>query len=279
MKRLLLICAFLLAACDSAAPLVKVVPQADGVQTSQFSAPLGDTSEAQVRIRAPFEAVSVSALDSGGQLIDANVEHLSEMTFGGVDGVLTLSERNPDEVGTRDTPLQWTVGLSPDAALSLDLSTGSGSVSLDATGLKLSHLSLTVASGSMNVSLPQTDLSAEVRIESGQVSLDTTGGSLEMQQIEIASGRMDWTVSAGSVSAQHISIGSGTLHLDIPDRAALRLEVLDVGSGSINLEYSLLRIRGSSANEGMWETEGFANAEQKIEIVIDTIASGTFELE
>ncbi len=117
MKRLLLICAFLLAACDSTAPVVKVVPQADEVQTSQFSAPLGDQSEAQVRIRAPFETVNISALESGGQLIDAQVEHLSEMTFGGVDGVLTLSERNPDETGTRDTPLQWTVGLSPDAAL------------------------------------------------------------------------------------------------------------------------------------------------------------------
>ncbi len=131
----------------------------------------------------------------------------------------------------------------------------------------------------MNVSLPQADLSANVRIESGQVSLEMAGGSLDMQQVEIGSGRMDWTVGGGSVSAQHIAIGSGTLHLDIPDRAALRLEVLDVGSGSINLEYALLRIRGSSSNEGMWETEGFANAEQQIMIVIDTIASGTFELE
>ena len=65
----------------------------------------------------------------------------------------------------------------------------------------------------------------------------------------------------------------------MPPDSAVRLEVVDVASGRVNIALPMTRITGTASDEGVWETDGFARAENQISIVVTSIASGTFELE
>lgn len=283
MKRSLLILALVLAACGPAAPSGSVVEQSEnGVQTSEFSAALEGRTEAHIRVRAQSEAVMIAALEDSDLLIDAEVQHLGEMSFAEEDGLLELRESIPESVDNSET-LQWVVGLTPTIPLNLELMVDSGSVTLDPNGLDLARLALNVGSGSMEIVLPSLDhaLIVEVNVESGAINLTMRDpGTLDVHNISIGSGAVHWLIDApANVTAPMIDIGSGTLSLDVPDDAALRVEVLDVAAGSINLAFPLLRISGGASDEGLWETEGFVNAEPQIALVLQRIGAGTFELE
>jgi len=64
------------------------------------------------------------------------------------------------------------------------------------------------------------------------------------------------------------------LTIDVPEDAAVRLDVRGSGPGSVSAPARLERTRSGDGDEGTWETPGYASADHKIEIVIDDLGSG-----
>lgn len=77
----------------------------------------------------------------------------------------------------------------------------------------------------------------------------------------------------------HLEGGSGSINITVPPDAAVRLEVLNGGSGSVSIPNSFMRVSGSSdQKEGAWETAGYPQAGHKILIQVVDLGSGSFSL-
>jgi hypothetical protein len=62
---------------------------------------------------------------------------------------------------------------------------------------------------------------------------------------------------------------SGNVAFFVPDSMALRIEVIDDGSGNFSPGALLERVETGDGDEGAWETEGFGTADNQTVIVLD----------
>ena len=65
---------------------------------------------------------------------------------------------------------------------------------------------------------------------------------------------------------------------DVPEDAAVRLDVREGGSGSVRVPARFERTRRGDDDEGTWETPGYDSADHKIEIVIEDLGSGAVQV-
>ncbi len=261
---------------------------APGSQTTEirqeaFRSPLGNAESAEVIIHAPFENVTISALQESDQIIDAEVEYVGEMTFTSDAGSITLSEDPKGITVDSDRALQWTIGLHPDPALDLRVSLNSGQMALDAAGLNLAKLGLSMTSGVLEADLPKTlePIGVDMGVAAGNATLNLPDGAkVDLTRADVGSGALRLNIGAlADVDLGGIVIQAGRMVVDVPADAAVRIEIKGVAAGSVNLAFALVRLTGTDADEGIWETDGFSNADHQINIVIESIAAGSFELE
>lgn len=259
----------------------------EGVKQATFRSPLDGALSAEVSIAAPFENVTIGALEDSDEIIDAQVEYVGEMTFdAAVEGThqdLLLSEDHRGLNDSVERALHWAVGLHPDPALDLSVSLNSGAGTLDATDLNLSRLALSVNMGHVEADLPKTleSLVLECNVASGAVTVSMPDGArVEVNRADVGSGELVLNIGAlADVELGGITVAAGRMRVDVPSDAAVRIEIKSVGAGTVNLAFALVQLTGTHPNEGIWETHGFSNAEHQISIVVDSVAAGTFELE
>jgi hypothetical protein len=93
------------------------------------------------------------------------------------------------------------------------------------------------------------------------------------------SGSMNVTFPSDGDLTVRLNGGSGSINLHIPTEAAVRIEVRNSGSGSVNLPGRLqaVKVFGNS-KEGTWETAGFDQAAHKLIILCDDLGSGSFNI-
>jgi len=73
--------------------------------------------------------------------------------------------------------------------------------------------------------------------------------------------------------------GSGSINIKIPAEAAVRLEIRNSGSGSVNVPDRLMAAKVfENFKEGTWETAGFDQAAHKLIIICDDLGSGSFNI-
>jgi hypothetical protein len=271
------------------APLVLAVIFAgiSGLQAVQteppmFSAARSDAEIASIHIDVPFEKAFVRVLKTSDALIEANTQHIGEMNFSTEDGVTYLREKLQERPTQADPNMRWDVWLNPRVPLDLALHVDFGSATLDASSLTLAELDVSVESGQMEADLPVMELPIpiEARVSSGAMTINVPkNGGANFKVLEVYSGYMRLNLGADVESSLNaVRILSGTLRMDIPAEAAVRVEIQHVGAGMVNMEHALVRISGTDAEEGIWETYDFANAEHQIYIVIESIDAGMFEL-
>jgi hypothetical protein len=95
------------------------------------------------------------------------------------------------------------------------------------------------------------------------------------------SGSMTYTFGRDSDVAMEIDGGSGSITINLPAGAAVRVEVRSSGSGSVNLPAGLRLVDDGGDDDedtGIWETDGFSSAAHQIVIVADDLASGSFNV-
>ena len=281
---LILLLALLLAGCGGATNENKNTgSQVTGINNSTFTSPLEGVTTASIAINAPFEKAFISPLAESDNLIEAEVEHMGEMIFSEQDDTITLREDASGISYEGDKPLRWNVLVSPDPALALNLRTASGELTLDASNLKLSSLVLDSSSGTIDADLPATAdaIKTEIDLASGAITVNMPDNAkVDFSRVKTSSGTVTLNIGAdATVNLADIDIASGRVVVDVPTDTPVRLEIQEVASGTVNIAYRMVRLTGTASDEGIWETENYEDAENRITIIVTHISSGTFELE
>jgi hypothetical protein len=206
----------------------------------------------------------VTALVDSSNLIEGEIESYGQLRFDaaaqGRRATVELSERSSGSgrwlwFDTRDP--QWEIELSPDVLLDLELDCGSGPGSFDLQGLQLRNLQVEGGSGSVHLMLPAA--------RNMEIDLDAGSGLLEL--VLPQRGSADVTIDGGS----------GSLRIELPRGMEARVE-LESGSGSFHANGDLRLVEGERSGDGVWETEGYGRAENRMEIrILQGSGSVTFD--
>jgi hypothetical protein len=117
----------------------------------------------------------------------------------------------------------------------------------------------------LNSGIP-LDLSLDMG--SGSFDFDLTGLQLASLSLDQGSGSSRLTLPAKGQFAIKIDLGSGSLDITLPQSMAARI-TLDKGSGSFNPDGRFRQIQGQGRDDGVWETESYAQATDRVDLDID----------
>lgn len=243
------------------------LPSGGDFKVEHFSTPLDGAKSAQVTIETASQPVEIKALDAGSDLLlDATIGHFGVMQFdvsGGAERQVLLRRQASSGINFNAVPRpdeRWDIALAPGVPYDMRIETASGAATLNLEGLLLSGLRISSGSGAVAVVLP------------------ASGEAYEMD-MESRSGAVNVRFPADTSVRARFNSGSGSLRLQVPQGVALRVEVQNGGSGSINLPGSLTRISGDpDEDEGVWESSGFSSAKNKIEIILEDVGSGSVQV-
>jgi hypothetical protein len=254
---------YLLVAGDTI-PFVRGITAPAEFRQERLSLPADGVNQATIALDLNEAGGRLFALEEGDQVIEAQVSYRGELQFDtAVDGgVATVNLRsdtdnnpffwlNPEN--WQGSLERWQIGLHPEIPLELNLDVGSGSATIDLGGVQLRSLAIDGGSGPSELSLPGGDY---------DVTLDAGSGPV--------------TVFLPNEGEHVISIdgGSGSLVLHLPATMATRL-VVDDGSGGLSLGdvRRLEQVRGEE-DEGVWQTPGYDQAEDRLDIHIEQGSGG-----
>jgi hypothetical protein len=250
-------------------PQVGITTNSD-VKSETFTTPLEGVKTAEYTFDTSSSPVEIRALDNNKtDLISADITYRGSMRFdaNGTNGKTTvwMAEYSDNSSWfnwdfSQFNNLRWDIGLSPEVPSDIILNGGSGSITMDLSGLQLTSLETDLGSGSSNITLPQTKEAYTVDIASGS-------GSVTMRVPDETSLTLT------------LDTGSGSTSVVIPAKAAVRIEVNDDGSGSFDLPNGLMKAPDSSSFDiGAWQTPNYDTAVNKILVQILGQGSGSISI-
>lgn len=238
-------------------------------KSETFTAPLQGVKTAEYNFDTSSSPVDIYALDKNKtDLISADITYRGTMRFdvNGTDHTtVSMSEYSDNSSWltwdfSQFNNLKWDIGLSPEVPSDIVLNGGSGSITMDLSGLNLTSLRTDTGSGSSNITLPESNDPYTVDVQSGS-------GSVTLRVPEQASLTLT------------LDTGSGSTSVVIPAKAAVRIEVNDDGSGSFDLPNGLMKAPDSSSFDiGAWQTPNYDTADNKILIQILGQGSGSISI-
>ena len=213
------------------------------LKSASFSEPLGDADSAQIQIDSGVAQVNINALTDSNNLFEGDITYYGEIDFtagGDIEKIIRLEQVNTSgnffgnfnffNINTGED-IQWNIGIAPDVPVALNIQSGIESSTFNLADLYITDLQTNLGVGDTNITLPEPQESYSVNINSG--------------------------------------IGNVTVNL--PHDVAVRITAQQ-GLGDITVPANLRRISGEDSDfggSGVWESEGFANAERTITIEIN----------
>jgi hypothetical protein len=231
------------------------------VKTASFSEPLDDATSARVSLNLGIADTTITALSDSNALISADLSYIGEVEFvaeGETEKIISLAQTDDGNEGPfnifgfgwafQDKELDWNIGLSPEVPIDLSISGGVGAANFDLSELQITDLNVSSGVGEITLNLPATSEPLDVQVSSGV-------------------GRISLTIPEGPADVNvDINGGVGETTIDVPD---VQIEV-NSGVGGVNLPANFTRTSGDDDNlvgeNGTWESEGFADADQQITI-------------
>ncbi len=248
-----------------AAPSLNL-PSGGQLQTRSLTDPVGAATSAEINLAFSSQPVSVHPVNDPANLFEGQIQYYGNLHYSSNGNPVRRISLSHSSVGFNfgfdlsATP-RWEIGLNPTVPINLQLNGSSGSLQLDLASLNLSGFSLDQGSGSADVNLA---------LSRQPYTADFSGGS----------GSLNLNLPAGADLTLHMNRGSGSTNINLPAGAAVRLEVRNSGSGSVNFPSNMTLISGGGNNkEGVWQTAGYDNATHKINIICDDLGSGSFNLD
>jgi hypothetical protein len=247
------------------APSMGINPSAE-VKTEVVSTPLENTQRVEYNLDTSFAPVTISALSSSTDLVNATIIHHGQLEFDVIGD--TVKTVNLSETITNDSWFsldlglsgqKWDIGLAPSVPTSINFNGSSGSINMDLTGIKVDSLRVYFGSGSSHITLPVSTTPYGVEIESG-------------------SGSMNLAIPVSTDVTLQLDTGSGSVNVPVPVGSGLMVEVLDDGSGSVNLPAMTLTQGDGAFEHDTWQTANFTNAANKITIQIVNRGSGSINI-
>lgn len=227
--------------------------------------PIGDAQSAAVTLNLSINPTNIHALEGGDDLLVANLYVMDE-AFLDVSGQqeknVTLRQVssgpfnffNFEWLGQAQQP--WDIGLTTQIPLELEVDASTGSTDVDLTGIQLEALTVDGSTGSMNITLPSG-------VDNFPFVLDASTGSVNV------------VVPDGTGFDLEVDASTGSITIDVPDDAGVQVEVVDGGTGGLNLPAGFTKVRGDEDDkEGLYENAAFAGADAPIRIRVDMSTGG-----
>lgn len=217
------------------------------VLTARYDEPVGEAETAAITLVLGVSELTLGALNTEAQnVFEADVTYVGGIDYavrGDEDKRITLRQTQGDldvlgalsffniNINPTETPLGWTVNLSPDLPLALNVEGGAGSFELNLADLNITDLHLETGVGAANVTLPQPTESLTVRINGG----------------------------------------IGTVNLTLPAEVPLRIEAdQGIGGIRVPAGLERLSGTDNIPNSGgVWESPGFDEADIRVTILYD----------
>ena len=241
----------------------------EDVKTEQIEMSAAGVETAVINIDFGAPGAEVFALEDSSNLIEGQVSYLGDFIFDTnvsdaqatvrIDDDFSMNGftfLNPSNWGDWDMD-KWEIGLNPAVATDLTLDISAGSTSLDLRDLTLTDLEVDGGAGSMEVWLPGGDYDAMIDVSAGSTKVTLPG--FGRQEIEIDG-------------------GAGSLTFYLPPGVEARIEI-DGGAGSFRLNEDRFRqVSGDERDEGVWETAGYADDRDSLDLFID-VSAGSVRIE
>ncbi|NLT35099.1 MAG: hypothetical protein GXX83_04305 [Gaiellales bacterium] len=259
----------------------------ESISTHRYTEAVGNAASAEVRLDLSAAPSYLTAAEDAAVLFDATITDRGEPTYevsGGSERRVGLSL---DRSGgwfdwSLGGDLRWDVRLGRGVPLALRMDRGSGSVEADLRRVQLTALTCDGGSGSMKLLLGGqggTVLPLQFGGGSGSTEVEIAEGTAFEAEVNMGSGGFRMTLGPDSMATVRCSGGSGGFRLDVPDGAALQVEVRDSGSGSVRLPSGMSEIRRGDGDEGLWETPGFAGAADRVTVIVESMGSGSVRIQ
>ncbi len=246
---------------------VETTPQP---RTETFRAELGNTESATLDLNLSIQESNIHALTDSGDLILAKIGHIGEIEFtvtGTSSKLVKLRQIGIEGWYNWFLPtvqgedLTWDIGLSPDVPLDLSVDAGTGKSDLDLSGLELDQFQFDASTGVSTIILPASSEGYKT-------------------QLEASTGAMTVVLPSDSNLTVSLDGSTGKVTFDIPDGAAVKIEVRNGGTGNLELPSWITKVEGlADRDEGTYQTEGFDQAEYQLVIVIEDIGTGNIAFE
>ncbi|MBN1286473.1 MAG: hypothetical protein JXB47_13830 [Anaerolineae bacterium] len=263
-----------------------LLPQTE-IKTDRFTAPVDAAASARIDIDLSVGDATVHALPEPGTLIDANLTYAGEIDFS-VSGEAKKSVRlrqtrhsfagwlDPSTWfgGSPERRLRWDVGLNADIPMDLNVQGGLGAARLDLRDLKVTDLRVGCGAGTVRATLPAVGegYTAQLHGGAGALNIDIPEDAVLGTSVQGGIGSINIKIGAGAAVNAQIQGGMGSVNIDVPPDAAVRVEA-QTGLGSISVPPHFSRLSGGQdgfiAQEGAWETPGFADAGRQINIAFN----------
>ncbi len=240
--------------------------QPSAPQYKTFVVPGGGLTSATVKLDLSSFSNKISSLPaSSTDLFNAQVYDRGNLAFSnqGSNGNMNISLGESGFGGmwfNLPGDYRWTIGLSQKVPTDLTINASSGSTNVDLSGLQLTRLVYDGSSGSNDITLPSNTKAYDM----------TYHGS---------SGSADISVPSDANLTMTVEGSSGSISIHIQGSPAVRVEVNSNGSGSVSVNGNMKRLSGGGNNDqGVWESSGYANADQKILIIVNRVSSGSISI-
>lgn len=195
----------------------------------------------------------------------------------GVKGILTIrskersrfwSDSNDEEIKDRE----WVLKLTDAVPLSLKIELGAGKGEFDFSGLQMKNLKISSGASAIDMSCDkQNTIEAEsIIIESGVSKFTATNlNNINFRTLKFSGGvgayRLDFGGKLQQSAEAKIEVGLGAVTIYVPTDLQVRLIYDDSWFSSFDLDDGFNRKRG-----GVYETEGYRQAERSISIEIES---------
>jgi hypothetical protein len=254
------------------------------LQTIHLAEPLVGVAQAKVRLDLTVGRVTIEPLPADSpNLIEADVTAIGAVemvasTEGDVKTVRLRQKRSHDDdllkpmkdaVDTvaRNNELQWTVRLSPNVPIHLDVNAGLTLDTFHLNGLNIPRLSLDGGAGKTVVTLPAGVCNAEIEGGVGILELTVPDNARSTLDVHIGAGNTDITLGTANVQAE-IEGGVGNCTVRVPAGLALRIQA-ESGLGNITVPEDAAQEHFESefiSESGTWQTAGYAFATEKADL-------------
>lgn len=255
------------------------------VRHETFTAPLGGTKAAHVKLAGCVGRLTIYALEDSENLFVAETAFTGELNFGtetneNGETTITLKPKHlKDPMGHvrqafgaigKHEELYWKVGINPNAVLYLDLDGLVGPTEADLTAFNLTRLDIDGNVGPIKVRLPENDHPYDVDVDGsvGQTTIYAAATKGVRVDLDGAVGPTVLNIPSGAAMAIKANGGVGPTVINVGQGVALRVEAKG-GIGGIHLPKGLNKLKGSDdfvSKSGVWESSGFALNTQQVTI-------------
>ena len=225
------------------------------VKTAALAERLDGAASARVEIEFSVGRATLKALDStSSHLFEAQLSYIGEYEYivsGSAERVISLRQRGAlsrdiaAAIGNA-SDLRWDIGLAQNLPLRMKLKGGVGATKIDLSRLQVHDLQLHTGVGEVVLTLPENEhpVAAEIRCGVGKTVV---------------------TIMEGACGSLKIRGGVGECALSMSPAVAFHLDA-KTGLGQVQAPEDLLRQGERKTGYGLWESDGFVEAERQISI-------------